>query len=142
MLSRRPRRPRGASAADFSTVGGVSKPPRSRGQERDALTRMEQRQIRQTRERVVDREGDRCRCGCARRQLEMHETRPDTRAQTRGRPPAERFNTIICCLLSQHCHRLVTEGLLHVDRLTRRGCDGPLRFTSQERPQSRSWVTE
>ncbi|MGE0446814.1 MAG: hypothetical protein AB7P99_16430 [Vicinamibacterales bacterium] len=45
---------------------------------------------------------------CGNRNLQMNEWPP--RSKTRGLPPQERFNAIVCHMLGERCHQDVTEG--------------------------------
>ena len=101
----------------------------TRRQKADRLTAAESKQIRETHDAIWARRftcqichGLRCRF---RWQDEMHED--PSRAQTRGRPPAERFNVVICGRVGRACHRDITEGRLRVEFLSDRGFDGLVR---------------
>ena len=51
------------------------------------------------------------------------------RSQTRGMAPNRRHTTTHSLMLCQELHRLEEQGILKVEYLTKRGCDGPLRLT-------------
>lgn len=56
----------------------------------------------------------------------MHED--PSRAQTRGRPPEERFNTRICIRLNRRIHELVTDNKIEIVKVDPAlGFDGPIR---------------
>jgi hypothetical protein len=58
----------------------------------------------------------------------MHED--PSRAKTRGLPPDQRFNTMICIRLSPVVHEYVQRGKIILTKLDPvRGFDGPIRWT-------------
>lgn len=60
-------------------------------------------------------------------QAQMHEI--ISRAQTRGRPPAERFNTRICIMLHPDVHLMVTRNVIRITAAdVAAGADGTIRF--------------
>lgn len=83
-------------------------------------------QIAETRAKVFARDAA-CRVsGLSSEFDQMHED--PSRAQSRGRPPEERFNSKVCIRLNRDIHRLVTEKkirLVKVDPAL--GFDGPIR---------------
>jgi 5-methylcytosine-specific restriction endonuclease McrA len=67
--------------------------------------------IAKTRQLVLERDG-RCRACASTVFLEMHEMK--SRAQLRGKPPEEIFNSFNCIMLCSTCHRQVTERMIDV----------------------------
>jgi hypothetical protein len=56
---------------------------------------------------------------------QMHEDPP--RSETRGLPPAQRFNEHICARLCAACHKDVHAGKLRLVKVTAQGFAGPVR---------------
>lgn len=53
------------------------------------------------------------------------------RSQTRGMAPETRHRTATSLMMCQRHHQLEERGILRVEPLTDKGCDGPLRFSVQ-----------
>ena len=90
--------------------------------------------IRGARAQVMQRDR-RCRvCGEAAVRLEMHELK--SRAQLRGRPPEEIFNTANALALCSECHRRVTERKIELVAGAD-GADGKI-VVIERRPDARA----
>lgn len=91
----------------------------------------EQRQIRETHDKVWTRDLA-CRVtGIASDEDQMHED--PSRAQTRGMPPEVRFNTRVCVRLSPRIHQLVTEHKITLFKLDpMNGFDGTIAWSAYQ----------
>jgi len=119
-------RRREKTAASSPTLALPKGEPGFRKQERERIERTAL--IASVHDAVWARDNGGCRVGgCTwHPDDEMHEIR--SRAQLRGRPDAEVFNTANCIRLCREHHRDVTEHRLTVGCLTDRGADGDVVF--------------
>lgn len=91
--------------------------------------------INDTREACVARDGV-CRfTGWRSWRLEMHEIK--SRAETRGLPPEQRFNTANCVMLSPAAHMLVTRNVIGIET-DEAGADGTINFVLRN-PDRAEW---
>ena len=119
----------------------------SRAQEKARAHRLEVAIIKATHDAVWERSLGLCEiCGDSEAETavkawpflhQMHEE--PSRAATRGKPPAERFNTRICIRACPPCHAACTARMVRPLPLTATGFDGP--YDVQLRTPDREWAT-